>query len=90
MAGKNADATGASKEGNISRLIEEVMKGCGCEGAVGFTTEELTVKLGVSSTTARRLLKKHMASGEIARGKATFVESISGVKKPSPTYIWVA
>ena len=87
MAGKNPDNQGTAKESDLARLISEVM--AECSGQVGFTTSELAAKIERSEASARRLIRTEIASGNLALGDPKIITTISGVRKPSPTYIWV-
>jgi len=88
VARKNNTSKSSGEEGNISRLIEEVMKEQQREENVGFTSQELAEKLDTSTCTARVYIKQGMKEGKIRRGRKVKVEAISGAMRPTPTYIW--
>jgi len=88
VARKNTSNKSSGEEGNISRLIAEVMKEQDRGEDIGFTSEELAEKLDITPCTARVYIKQGMKEGKIRRGKKVKIETISGVMRPTPTYIW--
>ena len=87
MGSKNTDNQGTGQADGLSRLIAEVMSDC-CNGEIGFTTAELSSRTGKGENACRIHIRQLIMDGRVTRGKPKMIETIDGVMKPRPTYIF--